>query len=76
MRDESEFVWAIDGNGDQVYVPRTHLEVFGDALTEVKPDKPANPTPVRSRRSSAPPRARPDKPANPTPATPDKPKEK
>lgn len=45
-RDESEFVWAIDGNGDQVYVPRTHLEVFGDALTEVKPDKPANPTPA------------------------------
>ena len=44
MRDESEFVWAIDGNGDQVYVPRTHLEVFGDALTEVKPDKPAKPT--------------------------------
>lgn len=49
MCDESEFVWAIDGNGDQVYVPRTHLEVFGDALTEVKPDK--RRIPPRPRRT-------------------------
>lgn len=69
MRDESEFVWAIDGNGDQVYVPRTHLEVFGDALTEVKPDKPSTRPTSRARSSRV-------RPANPTPATPDKPKEK
>lgn len=31
-RDETEFVWAFDANGDRVRVPRSHLTVFGDAL--------------------------------------------
>ena len=48
MRDESEFVWAIDGNGYQVRVPRAHLEVFAGVLTEIVPDAPAEPTTTKT----------------------------
>lgn len=26
-RDETEFVWAFDANGERVRIPRTHLDV-------------------------------------------------
>lgn len=44
MRDDSEFTFAyVAATGEQVYIPKTHLEVFGDVFTtkapKAEPDK-------------------------------------
>ena len=52
-RDETEFVWAFDANGERVRIPRTHLDVFKGSFKLAPSEKRPKPRPSRTtpRRS-------------------------